>query len=70
MTTTKAPWLIRVKNPEERPTVPSGEADDIHSALDAAWALQRHTEAPVEVYDNRDDTPRLMCTVTVEWAEG
>lgn len=70
-TATLAPYSIKVSASEEpRPNSPTGTADDIHSALQAAWALNRHTESEVEIFDNRDGAPRLVARVHVEWLDG
>lgn len=71
-TATQAPYTIRATDGTDRPApnTPTGTADDIHSALNAAWALNRHTESPVQIIDNRDGEPRLVALLTVEWLDG
>lgn len=72
-TTDLAPYTIRTEKHEENPNSPTGTADDLHSALDAAWQLNRFTERPVVIIDNREDCPasaRIVCRVSVEWLDG
>lgn len=70
MPTTTSDYTIMVADGIERSSVPTGEANDIAAALDCAWALQRHTEAAVGIWDNRDGTPRKVAVLSLEWLDG
>lgn len=76
MTTTTndlAPYTVRTADGLERPNSPTASADNIESALEAAWRLNRYTECPVVIVDNRDGCPpadRIVCRLTVEWLDG
>lgn len=63
-----APYSIHPAEPRSQSM--TGAADNLHAALEAAWQLNRHTEAPTVVKDHRDDPAgRVVATVSVEWAE-
>lgn len=56
-----------------------GSADDIYSALDAAWQLYKYTESPIEIIENEsynedsglnDGPPRRIATLKVEFLDG
>lgn len=68
-TTPQSAYTIMMADGMERTTVPTGHADDIWSALDCAWALQRHTESSVAIWDNRDGEPRKVAVLSLEWVD-
>lgn len=59
-------YMIRTVDQDRQ--VPTGNADDIRSALEAAWALNRHTEGMVEICDLNDEG-RRVAVVVVEWVD-
>lgn len=68
-TATLPPYTIQPANRDHGRHL-TGSADDIHSALNAAWQLNRHVEDAVEIIDNRDGTPRVVAVLTLEWKDG
>lgn len=65
---THTPYLIRTLDHATRPTVPTGSAETIHGALDAAWALNRHAETQVEILDT-DEGNRRVAALDVAWSD-
>jgi len=59
-------YKIQPTNPKSSDL--SGSADDLTGALDAAWALNRHTERPIEILD-QDAEGVVVATVSVTWAD-
>jgi hypothetical protein len=45
-------------------------ADDLGSALEAAWHSQRYHERDVEIYELHDDVPALMAVLSLKWYAG
>lgn len=66
---TTSDYTIMLADGLDRDTVPTGHADTINAALDCAWALQRHTESPVGIWDNRDGVPRKVAVLHLDWVD-
>jgi hypothetical protein len=64
----QARYTIQTVDPDRRQQ--TGSADDIHSALNAAWALNRHTEGDVEIVENQEGTPHVIAVLSLEWRDG
>jgi hypothetical protein len=63
-----SPYSIRSAEPERRQQ--TGEAENIFSAREAAWALLKHLEGPVEIIDHRDDPKGVVVgRLSFEWVE-
>ena len=48
----------------------SGAADNLPSALNGAWQLNRATERMIDVYDCREGERVKIAEVGVTWVEG
>lgn len=68
-TATKSDWIFEVTDGLDRPGTKRGESDTLPGALAGAWALNRYTESPVNIIDNRDDKPRVIATLRVDWKD-